>query len=442
MRRGSELSESFPDPDRITMPGAQDAGMNTSPSLLAAAALALSAALAHAADQIPLFDHVLIVIEENHAYGQVIGSANAPYINSLAAGGALMTQSFALTHPSQPNYIALFSGSTQGVTTDGVYPHSQFTAPNLGEKLLAAGLGFGGYSETMPSVGFDGASAGTAPATYKRKHNPWVNWQDPADPLPANKLPAAVNMPYAGYFPDASAYDSLPTLSFVIPNQLDDMHDGTVAQGDTWLQTNLSAYADWCGSHNSLLIVTFDEDNGSAGNHIATIFYGAAIVPGQYAQTINHYNVLRTLEDMYGLPHDAGSVGALPITDIWAPSPWTDLGSGLAGTSGIPSLAGNGTLEAGTTGSLVLTAANPSAQSLLFVSLSSTPAAFKGGTLVPVPPLVSVPLVTLPEGTLSFPFTWPAGVPTGTALWFQYAISDQAAIQQVSLSNALEATTP
>src|SRR5882672_9042562 len=123
--------------------------MNTSTALRVLSLLALGS-LAHATPGVPQFDHVVIVIEENHAYSQIIGSANAPYINVLAAGGALMTQSFAISHPSQPNYVALFSGATQGVTTDNVYPHSQFTAPNLGEKLLAAGFGFGGYSETMP----------------------------------------------------------------------------------------------------------------------------------------------------------------------------------------------------------------------------------------------------------------------------------------------------
>jgi acid phosphatase len=266
---------------------------------------------------VPRPDHVLIVIEENHSYSEVIGVGAAPYINSLAAGGALMTQSFALTHPSQPNYVAFFSGSTQGVTTDSVYPHSQFTAPDLGAKLLYAGFTFGGYSETMPSVGYDGASAGTAPATYQRKHNPWVNWQDTTVPLPVNKLPLSVNMPYAGYFPTSANYASLPALCFVIPNQLDDMHDGTVAQGDAWLQANLSAYANWCLSHNSLLIVTWDEDDSSSGNHIATIFYGPMVVTGQYGETINHYSVLRTLEDMFALPHDAGSATATSITDIW-----------------------------------------------------------------------------------------------------------------------------
>ncbi len=420
------------------------AGMKSPGHLLAGLVLMLAASRVRADNGVPSFDHVVIVIEENHASSQIIGSASAPYINSLAANGALMTQSFGITHPSQGNYIALFSGATQGVTDDSVYPHSQFTAPNLGAKLLASGLSFLGYSETMPSVGYDGAKFGSAPATYQRKHNPWVNWQDATVPLPANKLPASVNVPYAGFFPAAANFDTLPTLSFVIPNQLNDMHDGSVAQGDSWLQANLGAYADWCGAHNSLLIVTWDEDNGSAGNQIATIFHGACVIPGAYAQTINHYSVLRTLEDMYGLPHDAGSATASTITSIWdaACLVFTDLGSGLAGAAGIPKLSGIGSLAVGSSNSLVLTSAATSSQALLFASVTSVPVPFKGGTLLAFPFTLAVNLGTDASGGVALPFTWPSAVPAATTLFFQAAVQDAAAVKGVSLSNALEAVTP
>src|SRR3954451_24396953 len=116
-------------------------------SLLGIAAVTLSTALvlcvpisAGAAAGVPRPDHVVIVIFENHQQPQVIGSPNAPYINSLAQGGANFTQSFAVTHPSQPNYLALFSGSTQGISNDSC-PHT-FTANNLGKQLLDSGLGF------------------------------------------------------------------------------------------------------------------------------------------------------------------------------------------------------------------------------------------------------------------------------------------------------------
>jgi len=408
-----------------------------------AVALVLTKAQAQATGGVPRFDHVVVVIEENHAYSQIIGSPAASYINSLAAGGALMTQSHALTHPSQPNYIALFSGSTQGVTTDSVYPHSQFTAPNLGSKLLSAGFTFSGFSETMPSVGFDGASAGTAPAEYRRKHNPWVNWQDAGVPLPANKLPPAVNLPYAGYFPAATAYDTLPTLSIVVPNQLDDMHDGTVAQGDAWLQANLSAYAAWCGSHNSLLVLTFDEDDGSAGNHIVTIFLGANVVPGQYSQTIDHYNVLRTLENMYSLQHDAGSVAAAPITNIWDPASvvWTDLGNALAGVSGPPHLAVQGAITANTATTFKVSNAATSALGVLVLSPTNISLPIFGGVLVPNTDVLRT-VLTDGAGRAQLSFPWPAVVPSGVSVYGQAWVLDAAAVQGVAATNAVATRTP
>ncbi|HEV2321868.1 MAG TPA: alkaline phosphatase family protein, partial [Gammaproteobacteria bacterium] len=120
----------------------------------------------------PRATHVVLVIEENRSFQTIIGSKGAPYINELAGKGALFTQSFAITHPSEPNYLALFSGSTQGLTDDSC-PHA-FSGPTLGSELLGAGLGFAGWSESMPSTGFTGCTAGD----YARKHNPWVDFAD------------------------------------------------------------------------------------------------------------------------------------------------------------------------------------------------------------------------------------------------------------------------
>src|SRR3954471_7835218 len=137
--------------------------------VLAAATLGAAPSTAHAA-ALPAYDHIVVVVEENHAATQVIGNANAPYINSLANNGANMTNSFAVTHPSEPNYLALFSGSTQGLTDDSC-PHT-YGAENLGHQLISAGRTFVGYSESMPSDGYTGCSSGA----YARKHNPWVDF--------------------------------------------------------------------------------------------------------------------------------------------------------------------------------------------------------------------------------------------------------------------------
>src|SRR5437879_5503658 len=150
-----------------------------------------------AATRVPRPDHVVMVIEENHSYPQIIGNPAAPYINSLAQQGALFTASLGVDHPSQPNYLALFSGSTQGVT-DNACP-DRFTAPNLASELIAAGLTFGGYSEDMPSVGYTGCSS----LAYRRKHNPWVDWQ-------GVEVPATVNMPYTSF---PANFSTLPTVA-------------------------------------------------------------------------------------------------------------------------------------------------------------------------------------------------------------------------------------
>jgi phosphatidylinositol-3-phosphatase len=243
--------------------------------------------------------HVVVVIEENKSYSGIIGNPSAPYINALAAGGALFTNASAVAHPSEPNYLAIFSGSTKGITDDSC-PHT-FAGANLASEAIAAHLTFAGYSESMPHTGFTGCESGE----YARKHNPWSDFPD---------VPAADNQTVARFPRD---YANLPAISFVIPNLLHDMHDGTVAQGDRWLRSNLNGYAQWAVSHNSLLVLTWDEDDGSTANHIATVITGAHVRPGRYGSSINHYNVLRTIEDLYGLPHLNASAAAAPLNGIF-----------------------------------------------------------------------------------------------------------------------------
>lgn len=105
-------------------------------------------------------------------------------------------------------------------------------------------------------------------------------------------------------------------MSWVIPNQLNDMHSGPILQADSWLRRNLSRYVVWAQSNNSILIIDWDEDDGGSTNHIPTIFVGPMVKPGRYSERIDHYNVLRTIEDMYGLSH-LGYSAAAPLVDVW-----------------------------------------------------------------------------------------------------------------------------
>jgi hypothetical protein len=135
-------------------------------------------------------------------------------------------------------------------------------------------------------------------------------------------VPPSATQPFTA-FPGTSSYASLPTISFVTPNICHDMGTCPITTGNAWLQNRLGAHANWAVDNNSLLVVTFAEDDGSHGNHIPTIFYGAQVKPGNYSETINHYSLLRTLEDAYRLPHDANAAGATPITDCWIhDGPW------------------------------------------------------------------------------------------------------------------------
>jgi phosphatidylinositol-3-phosphatase len=256
-----------------------------------------------AAAGLPRPAHVVIVVEENRSEGNIIGSKSAPFINALATHGANMAQSFAETHPSEPNYLALFAGSTFGVTKD-VCPVDGGAVPNLGSELLAAGYTFVGYAEDLPAVGSPACSAGK----YARKHVPWANFTN---------VPPANSVPFSA-FPMGN-YASLPTVSFVIPNNDNNMHDGSIAQGDAWLNRQLSGYANWALANNSLLIVTWDEDDNGSRNQIPTVIYGAHVQPGTYNEQISHYNVLSTLEQMYGLPKTGNAVNAAPIATIWSP---------------------------------------------------------------------------------------------------------------------------
>ncbi|MFH9659818.1 alkaline phosphatase family protein [Streptomyces sp. NPDC017248] len=279
-----------------------------SAAALAAAAFGLWTGLgeesAHAAGAVPSPDHVVVVVFENHAYSQVIGSSSAPYINSLKSGGANLTQSYAETHPSQPNYFALFSGSTQGITDDSCYTPGFSSAPNLASELIAAGRSWASYNETLPSQGSTTCSSGN----YARKHNPWFGFSN----VPTSTAKTFTQFP--------TDYTTLPKLSFVVPDLCSDMHDCSVSTGDTWLKNKLGAYATWAKTHNSLLVVTFDEDNRLSGNRIPTVFYGQPVAAGSSSSvTYNHYDLLRTLEDSQGLTAHAGNAaGAKDITGIWA----------------------------------------------------------------------------------------------------------------------------
>jgi len=279
----------------------------------------------------PAYDHVVVVVEENRSFSQIIGSPDAPFINALATTGALLTGMYGITHPSQPNYLHLFSGSSQGQMSNDVPGSQPFTTANLGAALAAVGRTFTGYSESLPAVGYQGDSHSFNPPLneYVRKHNPWMNWLAPTPN--GNQLATTVAQPFTSF---PSDYTTLPSVSFVIPNERHNMHDGSVAEADAWLQANLSAYATWAVNNNSLLVVTWDEDSVSERNRIPTVFAGAGVRQGPVGGTWTLHNLLRTLEDMYGAGHSGSAAAVQPIVGVFATDPATGVATFQQGDAG------------------------------------------------------------------------------------------------------------
>jgi len=254
---------------------------------LVAAALGLLAIIPAVAapGAAPKYDHIVLVIMENHSFNQIFATGGATFLRKLAKGGAVFTRSFAVAHPSQPNYFALFTGSTHGVRDDGDH---DLSAPNLATALRAANKSFAGYAES----------------DSPRKHNPWESFAGAQ----------SYGKPLSDFPTD---YGRLPSVSFVIPNLGHDMHDGTIEAADGWLKDHLGDYAEWATRHNSLLIVTFDEDDYHSSNRILTILYGDKVRAGQYSVRIDHQSVLRTLTTIEGIPPLGESRSRTAIRGIW-----------------------------------------------------------------------------------------------------------------------------
>ena len=308
----------------------------------------------------PRYDHIVVVVLENSGYAQVIGSTDAPFINQqLVKGGVSISNAFGEQHPSQPNYYWLFSGSNQGITTDDApWPSSDpgpvFDTNNLWLELRnnpPSPNFFFGYVDSGSKKPVTDVWVDTD--TYATKHVPWLGFTNIF-----NGNPAAVTRDFGLHFPKtADGFKLLPTVSFVIPALNHDMHSynkqgdsvanykesrKAVRTGDAWLRKNLWNYAKWAKTHNSLLIITFDEDstadwptpvsqggggvNGgtnpegmtspifhfqqsddtSGPNQIPMVFYGSHLSKkGRYTLPdrvgVNNINLLRTIESFYRL---------------------------------------------------------------------------------------------------------------------------------------------
>ena len=255
--------------------------------------------------------HIVWVWFENKEVTQITG-ATAPYFTSFAAANVNLTNFYGVTHPSQPNYLDAFSGSNQGVTDDGycTFPASR---DNLAKQLAAAGKSWRVYAQNFPGacsdissspVGVDGIGAA---GYYVRKHNPVIAFES----VRLDPIQCANVQPLANFDPTAN-------FVMVVPNMINDMHDGTIAQGDAFLQAFVplvTASPDWA---HTLLIVTFDEGTTSTGGggHVYTAAAAPWLAHANVATTYNHFSVLRTIEEVYGLPFLGSAATAATMTEL------------------------------------------------------------------------------------------------------------------------------
>jgi hypothetical protein len=269
---------------------------------------ALSGSVGSARQLVPTFDHVLVVVLENKSEAQVLGSRRAPRFNAIAARYAVLSRYSGVAHPSLPNYLALVSGSTQGIRSDCT--GCIVSARNLADTLEEAGLSWKAYAEGLPRPGFTGALAGR----YVKRHLPFLYFRDVlADPARRR------NVVPLGRLSRDLAGGSLPAFALVIPDLCHDMHDCAVSTGDSWLGRFLSPLLrNPKLAHSVIFVVTDETSRARVDDPVPALALGPLVVPGsRFSGRTSHYGLLRTIEDAWSLARLGRSARARPITRIW-----------------------------------------------------------------------------------------------------------------------------
>jgi phospholipase C len=268
--------------------------------------------------RVPDFSHVVVIMMENKECSQVVGSPQAPYLNRLGRQYSILRDFYATTHPSFPNYLALTSGSTLGVTSD--CPQCRYSHQNLVDQLQAAHISWKVYAEGMPSPCYRASRAGL----YAKRHVPFLSYTNILnDPRRCDSV-----VPLTRLRPDIQGH-ALARFVWITPNLCDDMHNCGVASGDAFLKRTLPSLLQAVGPRGAI-IITWDEGTtkrGCCGGHakggnIPTFILGGAVrAHAAPISVYDSYSILRTIEDAWRLPHlgQAGCSCTPTIGDIWRP---------------------------------------------------------------------------------------------------------------------------
>jgi phospholipase C len=284
--------------------------------LLAAVAVAPIATSAQSA--VPTYQHIFVIVEENHSYNQIIGNKSAPELNNLAQTYGVATNYYGTIHPSEGNYVAMVGGNTYSIEDDASYTTHTTTNPSVAQQLEAAGLSWKGYFQSMPSPGFTGTCYPTDTCLYASKHNGFMNFaaiqNDPAELaklVPIDQLATDL------------ASGNIPNFSFIVPDQCTDMHGlpscspkteaARVSVADSYAQglvNEIMATSTWASSDNDAIVIIFDEGvsnqgccdaNPGGGNVLAVVVANHGPRGVQDETAYNHYSLLATIEQAFGL---------------------------------------------------------------------------------------------------------------------------------------------
>lgn len=264
--------------------------------------------------------HVFVIVLENHSLQDTIGNSDMPAINRLARTYGYAANYTGVAHPSLPNYVAMIAGSTMEFNSDD--PDLRFAGDNLALQLTRAGLSWRGYMQALPEAGSQVPYAGT----YGKKHNPFLLSSDLlADPTEVLNVRTLVDLG-----PDLDA-GRAPNFSFIVPDVCNDMHGAPECQhraqlnrtGDAFVDTwtkRIMASPSW--KSGAAIVVAFDEGGGGdalgGGGRVATIVIAQSGPRGVVSKTAyNHYSLLRTLEEGFGVPLLRGAKTANPMTDLF-----------------------------------------------------------------------------------------------------------------------------
>ena len=269
---------------------------------------------------------------ENHPFNEIIRNPAAPFINGLASQYGLATNYEAVSHPSLPNYLALIGGSTFGITDDAGPDVHVLGAPNIVDRIEASGRTWKAYMESMPSN-----CLGTNAGEYAVRHDPFVYFTDiRSDPARCNRV-----VPYRQLANDLRSAATTPNFVWITPNVCHDMHDCSITTGDRWLADNIPTILSSPAftRDRSLLLVTWDEDDGSQHNQVAALVIDRHVPTGfRSASAYTHYSLVRTIEDVWNLaPLTPNDATATPLSAFYAPPFNPNARANRAATSGAQS---------------------------------------------------------------------------------------------------------